>query len=88
MIQRYRRKPIEVEAVKWDGRQETYEFLRDVWMKSYCSLYEKETGDLLIETLEGLMRVNVGTFIIKGIEGEFYPCRSQIFEKIYEKVEE
>ena len=40
-----------------------------------------------IETLEGTMQANLGDYIIKGVNGEFYPCKPDIFEKTYEKVE-
>lgn len=43
---------------------------------------------LTISTLEGAMLAKVGDFIIKGIEGEFYPCDLEIFKKTYELVEE
>jgi hypothetical protein len=43
---------------------------------------------IYIHTLEGVMKANMGDFIIKGINGEFYPCKSDIFEKTYEKVED
>ena len=40
-----------------------------------------------IKTLEGVMTANIGDFIIKGVNGEFYPCKPDIFEKTYEIVE-
>ena len=44
-------------------------------------------GDLMIRTLEGDMRASVGDWIIRGVAGEFYPCRGDIFEQTYEAVE-
>ena len=44
------------------------------------------TGDFMIRTLEGDMRATYGDYIIKGIQGEFYPCRDDIFEDTYERV--
>lgn len=41
---------------------------------------------LKIETLEGIMKASVGDYIIKGVNGEFYPCKPDIFEKTYERV--
>jgi hypothetical protein len=48
------------------------------------------TGDrsISIYTLEGIMRANVGDWIIKGVKGEFYPCRADIFEATYESAED
>lgn len=45
-----------------------------------------EKGDLVIETLEGNMRASPGDFIIRGIKGEYYPCKPDIFEATYEVV--
>ena len=44
------------------------------------------TGDFMIRTLEGDMRVSYGDWIIRGIRGEFYPCKPDIFESTYERV--
>jgi hypothetical protein len=44
------------------------------------------TGDLLIRTLEGDMRVSPGDYVIRGMFGEFYPCKPGVFEAIYEEV--
>lgn len=41
--------------------------------------------ELLIETLEGTMKANVGDWIIQGVTGEFYPCKPDVFEKTYDK---
>lgn len=46
------------------------------------------TVSLTINTLEGDMQANVGDYIIKGVNGEFYPCKPDIFEKTYDKVEQ
>ncbi len=43
---------------------------------------------VIIDTLEGKMQANIGDMIIKGVNGEFYPCKPDIFAKTYEKVEE
>ena len=43
---------------------------------------------LYIKTLEGVMEAKVGDYVIKGINGEFYPCKPDIFEKTYEKIED
>lgn len=47
---------------------------------------DKDNPYLKIETLEGIMKVSVGDYIIKGVNGEFYPCKPDIFEKTYERV--
>lgn len=78
----YRKKPVVIEAVLWDGNLMTVEPLL-----SYGQV-EQELGDyaLLIPTLEGTMRAEVGDWIIKGIKGELYPCKPDIFAATYEPV--
>lgn len=48
----------------------------------------KDKGGFYIPTLEGDMKANIGDYIIKGINGEFYPCKPDIFDKTYEEVTE
>jgi hypothetical protein len=83
---KYRKKPVVVEALKWeiDNLDEMSTFIGDsrVWG------YYAETNELRISTLEGVMTANEGDYIIKGVKGEFYPCKPDIFEMTYEKVEE
>lgn len=78
---KYRKKPVVIEAVQWvQGNEEN--------VKSFMNmeLVTEYNGDLLvIETLEGTMRADQGDYIIKGVNGEFYPCKPDIFEKTYEK---
>lgn len=78
---KYRKKPVVIEAVQWvQGNEEN--------VKSFMNmeLVTEYNGDLLvIETLEGTMRAGQGDYIIKGVNGEFYPCKPDIFEKTYEK---
>lgn len=52
--------------------------------------YEDDVANhgLCIESLEGIMKANIGDYIIKGVDGEFYPCKKDIFEKTYEEVKE
>jgi hypothetical protein len=47
-----------------------------------------QLGSLIIKTLEGDMKANIGDYIIKGVNGEYYPCKPDIFEKTYEEVKE
>lgn len=92
----YTTKQVTIEALQWDGNNHK-EILQwygeyDAAMESIEFFNEKadveNPSSLEIRTLEGLMRANKGDYIIKGLEGEFYPCKASIFEKKYEKVEE
>jgi hypothetical protein len=87
---KYRKKPVVIEA-----RQLTEETIIDIigWITEHQSLevaINSETdivNGLFIETLEGTMLASFGDFIIRGVNGEFYPCKPDIFEKTYELAE-
>ncbi|MDD5065021.1 MAG: hypothetical protein PHQ35_09740 [Phycisphaerae bacterium] len=82
---KFRKKPVVVEAIQYTGEgnyQEICDFVGDKLTMEYC--YTDQT--LIIPTLEGEMKANKGDYIIKGIKGEFYPCKPDIFEKTYEAV--
>jgi len=89
MIKKYRKKPVIVEAVKWDGKEETYSEIRGVLAFDYPRRIAMGAGDncLYISTLEGTMKANIGDFVIKGIKGEIYPCKPDIFQQTYEEFE-
>ncbi len=61
----------------------------DVSFKEFETLRKNiiENG-LYIDTLEGIMSTSIGDYIIKGVNGEFYPCKADIFEKTYEVVDD
>ena len=83
---KYRKKPIVIEAMLWDGE---YETLYDVlWFTGIKEFYTTDKNEIPIHTSEGTMLASVGDYIIKGVNGEFYPCKLDVFEKTYEKVEE
>ena len=83
---RYRKKPVEIEAIRYTGtdknRINIYKFM------GVESFYIDKDEHLVIETLEGNMRADIGDYIIQGIHGEFYPCKPDIFEKTYELISE
>lgn len=80
MPKKYRNKPVVIEAVQWtgDNEREIYDF--------GVSYSVARSGRLVIDTLEGEMLASVGDYIIKGVQGEFYPCKPDIFEATYEAV--
>ena len=81
---KYRKIPVEIEAIQWKGEN----FVEiDDFITVYHETYPKD-GYVIIPTLEGNMKANLYDYIIKGVNGEFYPCKPDIFEKTYEKVEE
>lgn len=84
---KFRKKPVIIEAM-----QITESNVIEVvdWMGDIFPLAWREWPPIHIEipTLEGVMKANIGDWIIKGVKGEFYPCKPDIFELTYEKVDE
>lgn len=82
---KYRKKPVVVEAIHYRGKQD------DSLLKSFvdgrCLYRNGETYKWLIATPEGDHQVSDGDYIIKGVKGEFYPCKPDIFEMTYESAE-
>jgi len=94
-MNRYRKKPVVIEAVQWDG-QNSGDIaawaqpgvpdgeMPDRWFLK-CDRHGRLSG-MVIYTLEGLHEASLGDWIIKGVKGEFYPCRDDIFRMTYEEV--
>lgn len=81
---KYIKKPIPIEAIQWDGTnsKEILDFMGD------NNPIFSTNGIITINTLEGPMSAPIGSYIIKGIDGEFYPCKKEIFESSYSKIYE
>ena len=85
----YRKKPVVIEAIQFTGDFGNIEKLiqwsnKQVWQNT--SGFGEFLGTLSINTLEGVMTASKGDFIIKGVQGELYPCKPDIFEKTYEEI--
>lgn len=95
---KYRKKPVVIEAVKLENNDQSIvdaiEFAYNVGMETNALgrhveiTRVKSDKGLVIDTLEGKMLASFGDYIIKGVKGEIYPCKPDIFEETYEKVEE
>lgn len=94
---KYRKKPIIIEAFRYDGdlKGSDGKYYVPVWAVEAFEggiLYydssdsEMPPCELYIKTLEGTSHANVGDYIIKGVNGELYSCKPEIFEKTYERV--
>lgn len=83
MVKKYIKRPVSVEAIQYTDNN-LYEVLNFLGKENY-SLEHVKNGvvDIMIYTLEGDHRCKKGDYIIKGIKGEFYPCKPDIFEKTY-----
>lgn len=79
---RYKTKPCEIEAVEWTGKNAA-EIMR--FVKNESAIITN--GVLIIKTLEGDMVASTGDYIIRGLRGEYYPCKPDVFQKKYEPCE-
>ncbi len=97
---KFRKKPVIIEAIRLKKTQisvreivelmgekvDTNNKMELVKFYEFCdTIFDR--GYMEIKTLEGTMRANIGDWIIKGVNGEFYPCKPNIFEKTYEMIE-
>lgn len=91
----YKKKPVYVEAIQWTGKnhREMFDFLTNYeklneYMTSigdnFYINHNKVEGGLIIKTLEREHIANIGDYIIRGVKGEFYPCKPDIFELTYD----
>lgn len=85
-MKKYRKKPVVIEAALYTGHNGEQ-------LASWCGgstrgvALPPEEQEIAIQTLEGEMRATVGDYIIKGVKGEFYPCKPDIFEASYDEVQ-
>lgn len=93
---KFRKKPVTIDAVRFDGTPETatpiidWALGQDQTIRYWCEDGEAckaDTHVLHIDTLEGTMTAMPGDWIIRGVQGEFYPCKPDIFEATYEEAE-
>jgi hypothetical protein len=92
---RYRKKPAVVEAFqmtethRWDNR-DWPNWLHEAWNKDYTetgAFWCAPDGQLIVNTLNGMVTVAFDEWIVRGVEGELYPCKPEIFEQTYELAE-
>ena len=85
---KYIKRRLEIEAIQWNGYnlQEIKDFTGNDANVKYNEIGGNVIVDLYIHTLEGDMHASKGDYIIKGIHGEFYPCKPDIFEETYKLV--
>lgn len=99
---KYRKKPVVIDAVQWTGtnKREISDFLTNgncpdeyttsdfpIMPDNFYIDHWKVPGGLVIKTLEGEHLATIGDYIIRGVHGEFYPCKPDIFKETYEEVE-
>ena len=82
-VKQYRKLPVVIEAIQFIGGKESARQILD-WVPGTVWHYNHDT--LSLDTLEGRMSASKGDWIIRGVAGEFYPCKPNIFKKTYELV--
>lgn len=85
---KFRKKPVVIEAIQFFDQPEEIMAIQEFMGGDDLTIGYKDIDDpkLKIHTLEGVMNASLGDYIIKGVNGEFYPCKPDIFEKTYEPV--
>jgi hypothetical protein len=86
---KFRKKPVVIEAKRWDGDnvRELAEWAHAGLDQSANAIITHDGMSLMVRTLEGRLRAAVGDMIIRGVKGEFYPCKPDIFAATYEPAE-
>ncbi|HUV64116.1 MAG TPA: hypothetical protein VMW24_09465 [Sedimentisphaerales bacterium] len=90
---KYRKKPVVIDAFQWTGgpdQTEDPEWIVEAIKNRSVRFARIDELDvtMMIDTLEGTMSARIGDYIIRGIQGELYPCKPDIFERTYELIEE
>lgn len=92
MVRTFVKKPVEVQAIQWDGSnvKELSDFMGEknangTITRRFAIYGDSSEPDLVIFTLEGDYHAAVGDWIIRGVKGEFYPCKPDVFEQTYEE---
>lgn len=86
---KYRKKPVVIEAIQWTGSnlKECRAFLGDDCLQSYAERRPGGRNEIHIKTLEGMHIASRGDFLIRGVKGEHYACKPDIFAATYEAAE-
>lgn len=85
MIKQYQKKPIVIEAVQWDGTEERFKEIEK--FVSNAAIKSRDNNEIKLITPEGILKASVWDFIIKGVNGEYYPRKPDIFAKTYDEVD-
>lgn len=82
---KFRKKPVVIEAIRWNGNREAIAAF--IPAEQFHFIGNGKRHELVIHALEGELKAQRGDWIIKGIKGEFYPCKPDIFKSTYETAE-
>jgi hypothetical protein len=84
IVRHFKKKPITIEAMQLDGPETVQPIVQ--WMNSATTGWQTDPPTIWIDTLEGRMTAEDGDWIVKGVAGEFYPCKDNIFIRTYQEV--
>jgi hypothetical protein len=84
LVRKFRKRPVTVEAMQITDVKSVLDI--EEWINSPAVGYQTNPPTLWIDTLEGRMEARQGDWVIKGVNGEFYPCKPEIFAKTYQEV--
>jgi hypothetical protein len=86
---KFRKKPIIIDALQFNGvwTKELSDFCGEKAIPIMYIVFDHSCAEVQVKTPDGRRYASIGDWIIKGTSGEFYPCKPDIFEKIYEEVE-
>ena len=85
-VRAYCKKPEKIIAIQNDGSIECFGAICSSKFGIVGNATRNADGTIDIETIIGAMRANVGDFVVRGSHGEFYPCKPDVFEAVYEEV--
>ena len=89
MFKKYKRKPVIMEAIQYDGTEEMADKISaEDGFSGVLDYRTGKFGDFYVYTLNGKVKVRKGDYIMRGIKGEYYPCDPHIFNETYEETEE
>lgn len=84
---KFRKKPVVIEAIQWDGSREQADHIRACFGQDIDVFQDEGFVALGCRTLEGNLSASVGDWIIRGVKGEIYPCKPDIFSATYDPAE-
>ena len=83
-VRQFRKRPVTIEAMQLTDATSVLDI--EEWINSKTVGFNTNPPTIWIDTLEGRMKANAGDWIIRGVDGEFYPCKNSIFIKTYQEV--
>jgi hypothetical protein len=83
-VRHFRKRPVTIEAMQLTDATSVLDI--EEWINSPTTGYQTNPPTIWIKTKEGVMEASTGDWVIKGVEGEFYPCKPEIFAKTYQEV--